>query len=117
MIFPLEELEKGIFKIDTDKSIDNPEEKLKEIIDCPDNFVLSFRASDNSFHEVNSDVSKILSKNLSLLKKGISLASIAADITSSKDLRIKRYLIWKNKNNAFFVGETLKALKKVASTN
>lgn len=117
MLFPLEKVGKGIFKIDANKPMNIPSSKIQDILHSPENLVLSLRTSDNSFHEVNSEVNNIIQKNITLLKKGISLTSLASEITSSKDLKIKRYLLWRDKEEAFLLGETFKALKKLASTN
>ncbi|UCD03980.1 MAG: hypothetical protein JSW73_05620 [Candidatus Woesearchaeota archaeon] len=114
MIIAIKEINKGVYRIENIAEIDNPTKKLTKFIKSPSNFVLSFRASDNSYHEVNSIISESIKKNIELIEKGIALPSIAASITGSRELKTKRYVIWKNGKEAYLVGETLQALRKVS---
>jgi len=114
MIIAIEEIEKGVFKINDISEIDQPMEKLNKLLSKPNNFVLSLRASDNSYHEVNSLICEKIKKNRDLIEKGIGLPSIAASITGSRELRVKRYVIWRNGKEAYLIGETLQALRKVS---
>ena len=114
MIIAIKEINRGVYRIDDILEVNNPIEKLNEFIKSPSNFILSFRASDNSYHEVHSLICEKIKKNRDLIEKGIGLPSIAASITGSRELRIKRYVIWKNGKEAYLVGETLQALRKVS---
>ena len=114
MIIPIKEINIGVYKLSTISTLDTTVDKLKSMLKEPNNFLLSFRASDNSFHEVNSEISQVMQKNMNLILKGISLSSIASEITNTKESRIKRYIIWKKDERAFLIGETLKALKKAS---
>lgn len=114
MIIAIDSVDNGSFKINNINQVEDYTEKLNYFLKKPENFVLSFRASDNSYHEVNSSICEKIKKNRDLIEKGISLPSLAASITGSKDLKIKRYVIWKNGREAYLVGEILQALKKIS---
>jgi len=114
MIIPIDMIGEGRFKITNLNEIEDSNAKLKQMLENPDKFVLAFRSCDFSYHEVNSEVSNIIKKNIDLIKKRISLPSIASEIVNDKELKIKRYLIWKSDKEAFLVGEVLQALKELS---
>lgn len=114
MIIAIDPVGNGSFKINNINQVENHSERLNHFLKKPENFILSFRASDNSYHEVNSSICEKIRKNKDLIEKGISLPSLAASITGIRDLKVKRYVIWKNGREAYLVGEILHALKEIS---
>lgn len=112
MITPIRESEEGVYKVGSLTEVEDSSDKLDKMLEQPENFRLAFRGSDNSFHEVNSKVQEVIGKNKDLIKKGISIPSLVSEIFKAQELQVKRYLLWKSEDEAFLVGEVLRALKK-----
>jgi len=111
-VYPLEKIQTNIFK--KQKLSDPHAMHPKEVLEDSKNLNLAVRFCDSTYHLVNSEISILLKEKKNLLTKGL-VTDLMAALVPDESIHGQRYIIYRKNNQAFLVGDTLSALKKLSN--
>jgi len=88
--------------------------KQKDLLEKPKNFVLAAKSCDGTYHSVNSEISGLIKKKKTLIKKGI-IGELVSALSPDETIHGSRFIIYNlRKNKAFLLGDVVSAIKKLA---
>jgi hypothetical protein len=111
-VYPLERIQINIFK---KRKLGDPYIiRPKEVLDDCKNLNLAVRFCDSTYHLVNSELSKVLKEKRNLLTKSL-VTDLVSALVPDESVHGQRYIIYQKNKQAFLVGDTVSALKKLSN--
>ena len=111
-LYPLQEIKSRVYKIQ--KLTEPVKIRRKELLENSKKLNLAAKFCDSTYHLVNSDISEILSKKKGMLTKTL-IADLLTELVPEESIHGQRFVILKKGKQAFLLGDTLTALRKLSN--
>jgi hypothetical protein len=111
-LYPLEEIKTKIYK--KQKLTEPVKTKRKNLLDDVKKLHMAARFCDSTYHLVNSEISKVLSQKKNMLSRGL-ISDLISELVPEEAIHGQRFVILKKGKQAYLLGDTLTALKKLSN--